>query len=96
MIFNPSNDGRRDRLYIHGSKGTIVSEVEYNQSGRLTYTIKAGSKEYHPSIDAGQNYMLEIEQLGRCIESGEAQHITPEFTLKNAELLDKVLKQIGY
>ena len=33
---------------------------------------------------------------GRCIESGEMQHITPEFTIKNAELLDKVLKQIGY
>lgn len=96
MIFDPSNDGRRDRLYIHGTKGTIVSEVEYNQAGRLTYTIKAGNKEYHPTIDVAQNYMLEVEQLGRCIENGEAQHITPEFTVKNAELLDRVLKQIGY
>lgn len=96
MIFDPSNDGRRDRLYIHGSKGTIESEVEYNQSGRLTYKIKAGNKEYNPTVNAGQNYMLEVEQLGRCIENGEAQHITPEFTIKNAELLDKILKQIGY
>jgi predicted dehydrogenase len=96
MIFDPSNDGRRDRLYIHGSKGTIESEVEYNQSGRLTYKIKAGNKEYNPTVNAGQNYMLEVEQLGRCIENGEAQHITPEFTVKNAELLDRVLKQIGY
>ena len=40
--------------------------------------------------------MLEIEQLGRCIENGEAPHITPEFSIKNAELLDEILKQIGY
>ncbi len=96
MIFNPAQNGRRDRLYIHGSKGTIVSDVEYNQEGSLTYTIKAGTHEYHPVINAGQNYMLEIEQLGRCIENGEAPHISSEFTIKNAEVLDKILAQIGY
>ena len=96
MIFEPGKDGRRDRLYIHGSKGTIVSDVEYNQDGRLTYAIKAGDKEYHPVIDAPQNYMLEVEQLGRCIENGEAPHISSEFTIKNAELLDQILAKIGY
>lgn len=96
MIFDPSRDGRRDRLYVHGSKGTIVSEVEFNQSGRLTYTIKTGNKEYHPTIDAGQNYMLEIEQLGRCIENGETRHVTPEFSIRNAELLDEILARMGY
>lgn len=96
MIFDPSNDGRRDRLYIHGTKGTIVSDVEYNQAGRLTYTIKSGSKEYNPTVNAAHNYMLEVEQLGRCIEVGEAQHITPEFSVRNAELLDMILSQIGY
>jgi hypothetical protein len=40
--------------------------------------------------------MLEVEQLGRCIEVGEQQHITPEFSIRNAELLDMILKQIGY
>ena len=96
MIFDPKLDARRDRLYIHGSKGTIVSDVEYNQAGKLSYTVKTGKNEYHPSIDAGQNYMLEIEQLGRCIENGENPHISPEFSIKNAELLDKILSQIGY
>ncbi len=31
MIFPPGSDARQDRLYIHGSKGTIRSDVEYNQ-----------------------------------------------------------------
>ena len=96
MVFDPVNNGRLDRLYIHGTKGTIVSDVEYNQSGRLTYTIKTGTKEYNPTVNAAQNYMLEIEQLGRCIEIGEEQHIKPEFSIRNAELLDMILKQIGY
>ena len=96
MIFDPAQDGRRDRLYIHGSKGTIVSDVEYNQAGTLTYTVKAGDSEYQPSVEAGQNYMLEVEQLGRCIENGEIPHITEGFTVKNAEVLDKILSQIGY
>ena len=96
MIFNPGNDGRRDRLYIHGSKGTIVSDVEYNQSGRLTYTVLSSGREFHPTINAGQNYMLEIEQFGNCIEKGEAQHITPEFSIMNAEMLDAILSQMGY
>ena len=96
MIFDPAQDGRRDRLYIHGSKGTIVSDVEYNQAGTLTYTVKTGDSEYQPSVEAGQNYMLEVEQLGRCLENGEIPHITEGFTVKNAEVLDTILSRIGY
>ena len=96
MIFDPGSDRRKDILYVHGSKGTIVSDVEYNQEGRVTYTVNSGTKIYNPTINVPQNYMLEVEQLGRCIERGEEQHITPEFSIKNAELLDKILEQIGY
>ena len=96
MIFDPDNNGRRDRLYIHGSKGIIESGVEYNQEGRLSYIIKTGTKDYNPSVTAPHNYMLEVEQLGRCIENGEAPHISSEFSIKNAEVLDKILAQIGY
>ncbi|MCR4703058.1 MAG: Gfo/Idh/MocA family oxidoreductase [Saccharofermentans sp.] len=96
MIFEPGSDRRKDVLYIHGSKGTIVSDVEFNQEGRLSYTITTGNKVYTPAINAGQNYMLEIEQLGRCIENGETPHITADFSIRNAELIDKILDQIGY
>jgi predicted dehydrogenase len=96
MIFDPGSNRRKDILYVHGSKGTIVSDVEYNQEGKVSYTVTSGSKVYTPSINVPHNYMLEIEQLGRCIENGEAPHITPDFSIKNAELLDEILKQIGY
>ena len=96
MIFEPGKDGRLDRLYVHGSKGTIESGVEYNQAGRLSYTVRSGLSEYNPSVNAPQNYMLEVEQLGRCIENGEKPHVTEEFSIKNAKVLDMVLSQIGY
>ena len=45
---------------------------------------------------AGQNYALELEQMNRCILYGEKPHVTPEFSVANARLMDAVLKEIGY
>ena len=67
MIFPPEVGGRQDRLYIHGSKGTISSDVEYNQAGDLCYTITSEGKETLRKISARQNYTLETEQLGRYL-----------------------------
>ncbi len=96
MIFQPGSDARRDRLYIHGSKGIISSEVEYNQAGELCYTIISDGEETLRKISAKQNYRRETEQLGRCIENGESPFVSPDFSIKNAKLLDEILKQIGY
>lgn len=96
MIFPPGTDARRDRLYIHGSKGTISSDVEYNQAGELCYTITSEGKETPRKISARQNYTLETEQLGRCIENSEEPLVSSDFSIKNAKLLDEVLEQIGY
>lgn len=96
MIFPPGTDARRDRLYIHGSKGTISSDVEYNQAGELCYTITSEGKETPRKISARQNYTLETEQLGRCIENSEEPLVSSDFSIKNAKLLDEVIEQIGY
>ncbi len=96
MIFKPGSDARWDRLYIHGPKGIITSDVEYNQSGELVYTLISEGKTLERKINVRQNYALETEQLGRCIENGEKPHVSPEFSVKNAGLLDKVLEKIAY
>jgi len=96
MIFNPQQNGRKDMLYIHGSKGIISSDVEYNQEGDLSYIIISDGKRIDRTVHAEQNYSLEIEQLGRCIENGETPHITEEFSVRNAGLLDTILSKIGY
>ncbi len=96
MIFGAGSDARWDRLYIRGSKGCISSAVEYNQAGELKYTIISEGKTIEQVVDVRQNYALETEQLGRCIEKNETQHVTPEFSIKNAELMDMVFEKIGY
>ena len=96
MIFNPGANGRWDRLYIHGNKGTITSAVEYNQAGDLSYEIISNGEKITRTVNAGWNYTLETEQLGRCIEKGEKPFVSPEFSIRNAELMDQVLAKAGY
>lgn len=96
MILGKNTDDRFDRLYIHGSKGYITSGVEYNQEGELSYTIHTDEGVTERKMTAPQNYSLEVEQLGRCILEGEKPHVTAEFSLKNAELIHRALKEAGY
>ena len=46
------------------------------------------------SFEARQNYALEIEQFGRCIESGEEPRVSDAFSIRNSELLDKLLAKL--
>lgn len=96
MVLGIESGSRLDRLYIHGSKGIIRSEVEYNQAGELTYTILSNGQKLERRITVKQNYMLEIEQMNRAIMGLEKPHITPEFSIKNAQLIDRVLHAIDY
>ncbi len=96
MIFDPGSAERHDRLFIHGSKGRILSDVEYNQSGTLHYTILSQGMKTERTFEAGQNYALEVRQLGRCIEEGEEPYVSADFSIRNAELIDLILKKLGY
>ncbi len=87
---------RYDRLYIHGSKGSIRSEVEYNQQGDACYRIFTQDEVIERKVSISQNYSLEIAQMCRCIHGNETPHVTPEFSIKNAQLMDRVFKEIGY
>ncbi len=96
MILGENTNSRYDRLYIHGTKGSIRSEVEYNREGDVSYRVYSEGKVTERKVSIPQNYALETAQMCRCIEGLETPHITPEFSLKNAKLIDDVLKAIGY
>ena len=96
MILGENTNARFDRLYIHGTKGYIKSDIEYNQEGELSYRIYKDGEEIVRNISAPHNYSLEIEQFSRCILFGEKPFITPEYSIKNAKLIDRVLAEIGY
>lgn len=96
MMLGIDTGERMDRLYIRGSKGHINSFVEYNQSGEFEYTIVADGKEMTRKVTARQNYALEVEQVNKAITGSEDLIVTPEFSMKNAKLMEEILKKIGY
>ncbi|SEQ26494.1 Predicted dehydrogenase [Lachnospiraceae bacterium NE2001] len=96
MILGEDTNARFDRLYIYGTKGSIRSDVEYNQEGEASYKVYVGDEVIERKISVPHNYSLEIEQFSRCIIQGEKPHITSDFSIKNAELIDSVLEEIGY
>ncbi|MBO4921859.1 MAG: Gfo/Idh/MocA family oxidoreductase [Lachnospiraceae bacterium] len=96
MILGENTNSRFDRLYIHGTKGSIRSDVEYNQAGEVSYKIYTNKGVTERKISVPQNYSLEIENMSRCILYSEKPYVTPAFSIKNAELIDRVLKEIGY
>lgn len=96
MLLATGKDERIDRLQIHGTEGSIYTDVRFNQCGDLTYRLTRGGVTETKTVHARQNYALEVEQLGRCIEGSETPHVSAEFTLRNARTLDAVLNTIGY
>ena len=89
-------DGRQDRFLAYGTKGRIVSPVEFNQCGEIPYTVIREGASETKTVTAPNNYALETEQLSRCILFGEKPHVSKEFSLLTARLTDRILQEAGY
>ncbi len=101
MALGLDSSDRYDRFFVHGSKGYIRSDYEYNQEGEISYrlTTKTSDGARHTrefKVSAVSNYTLEIEQLGRAAMGLEKPHVTEEFSLKNMRLLGRILDIVGY
>ena len=79
---------------IVGESGIIHVPVVFNASGDNKIVISRSSGSEELIIRCPHNYMLEVEQFGRCILNGEKPLITYEDSLNNAKTIDDVLKQI--
>jgi len=96
MVLATDKDRRIDCLRIHGTLGDIRTDAQFNQAGELTYTLTIGDEKTVKTVSTPHNYCLEAEQLGRCITDGEKPHISEEFSMMNARLMEKILKAINY
>lgn len=88
--------GRSDRMVIHGSRGSIWADIEFNQEGKNCFEIRTDSDVKKFEYNVKSNYSLEVEQLGRCILEGENPYITEEFSIQVATVIENVLNKIGY
>ena len=98
MTLATDQDRRLDRLEIDGTKGSITgTKFAFNGDGELSYTIRtAEGQEEVKTVEVPQNYRLEVEQFGRCIDENEIPAVTEEFSLKNVRLVERILEEIGY
>jgi len=88
--------GRLDRFHIHGTQGRISSPVEFNQQGEIPFTVTRNGVKETKTVLALNNYMLEAEQMSRCVLGMEKPRVTKEFSLLAARVTDRILEQIGY
>ena len=96
MMLGVDTCDRYDRLFIHGSKGYIRSDVEYNEEGGLEFTVTVKDEEGNRieskrKINSDSNYRLEIERFSRAVRGEIKPLITEEFSIKNMRLLDRIL-----
>lgn len=88
------NSAKRSEYTIVGEKGVIHVPVQFNTKGenKILLTTQAGEQEI--VVNCPHNYMLEVEQFGRCILEGEEPLITFEDSYNNAKVIEEALRQI--
>lgn len=101
MILGTDTNDRYDRLFIHGSKGYIRSDVEYNGEGELSFEVTVKDSNYErvtrtETVATGSNYSMEMEQMNECIKGKASPYITEEFSVKNMRILENILDAVGY
>lgn len=88
------NSSFRSEYTIVGETGIIHVPVVFNKQGDCNIIITKDSVIEEIIVNCPHNYMLEVEQFGRCILNGEDPLITYEDSLNNAKVIDEALKQI--
>ncbi|MBR5422234.1 MAG: aldo/keto reductase [Lachnospiraceae bacterium] len=101
MALGIDTSDRYDRLFIHGSRGYIRSDVEYNMEGDMEFKVwvknENGERIPHmEKVSAASNYSLEIAQMNECIRKGADPHVSEAFSVKNMHLLERILDIVGY
>jgi len=85
---------RRSEYTIVGESGIIHVPVEFNTKGNTKIIVSSKSGIEEIQIECPHNYMLEVEQFGRCILNGEKPLLSYVDSVQNAKVIDKALGQI--
>ena len=101
MILGTDTCDRYDRLFIHGEKGYIRSDAEYNGAGTLSFDVTVKNENGEritrtETVTVRSNYCMEAEQMNACIRGTAKPLITEDFSLRNMRLLDRILDAVGY
>ena len=97
--YSSLNSYARGYYAVVGEKGRIEVPCNFNCRNICKFTVTAegivdnveviDEKKTEYTVMCPDNYMLEIEQFGRCILDGEKPLVSKEETLRNIRILDK-------
>ena len=103
--YSSLNSYARGYYAVVGDKGRIEVPCNFNCRNICKFTLTTegrtdnvevlDEKTTEYTVMCPQNYMLEIEQFGRCILEGEQPLVSKEETLQNAEILETAMKDAG-
>lgn len=79
---------------VIGDRGRFQVPCEFNCKGDGKIILHTGKGIEEIEVFCPDNYMLEVEQFGRCVADGERPLITFEDSLGNAGVIDETLRQI--
>jgi Predicted dehydrogenases and related proteins len=77
-----------------GESGLLEVPCQFNAKGDQKIIIEKKGSAEEIVVSCPDNYMLEVEQFGRCILEGEKPFVTYEDSIGNARVIDEALKQI--
>lgn len=102
VSYSSLNSYPRGYYAIVGEKGRIEVPCNFNcryiqkftvtTEGKVDNVEILDEKKTEYTVMCPDNYMLEIEQFGRCILEGEKPYISKRETLLNAEILDRAIE----
>ncbi len=84
----------RSEYTIVGETGIISVPTNFNAKGDAKIVVRKDSGTEEITVQCPDNYMLEVEQFGRCILNNEKPLLTFEDSINNARVIDEVLRQI--
>ncbi|MBU3113973.1 Gfo/Idh/MocA family protein [Clostridium lacusfryxellense] len=79
---------------IVGTTGIIDVPVKFNSKGTVKITLKTKDDTTQINVDCPDNYMLEVEQFGRCILGVEEPLVSLDDSYNNAKVIDESLNKI--
>lgn len=83
-------------LRILGDELAKVRAIASFSEEKIDTLTSFDGREEMKTISVPQNYRLEVEQMGRCVEGKETPAVTRGFSLANARMIDAILEEIGY
>ena len=83
-------------LRILGDEPAKVRAIASFSEEKIDTLTSFDGREEMKTISVPQNYRLEVEQRGRCVEGKETPAVTRGFSLANARMIDAILEEIGY